>query len=51
MLKPGDDVDSWCGVCKLMLAHTIEAMVGDTPARVHCNTLQSETQIQALRTR
>lgn len=38
MLKPGDDVDSWCGVCKSILAHTIEAMVGESPARVHCNT-------------
>ena len=42
MLKPGDDVDSWCGVCKLILAHTIEAMVDDTPARVHCNTCRAQ---------
>ena|SRR5213594_1584431 len=38
MLKPGGNIDSWCGACKLMLAHTIEAMAGDKPARVHCNT-------------
>jgi hypothetical protein len=36
--KPGSTIDSWCGKCKMMLAHTIEAMVKDTPARVHCNT-------------
>ncbi len=42
MLKPGDDVDSWCGACKLILAHTIEAMVGDSPARVHCNTCRAQ---------
>ena len=28
-LKPGGNVDSWCGKCSMMLAHTIEAMVGD----------------------
>src|SRR5207245_8977881 len=34
----GGTIDSWCGKCKMILAHTIEAMVGDKPARVHCNT-------------
>ena len=42
MLKPGDDVDSWCGACKLILAHTIEALVDDTPTRVHCNTCKAQ---------
>jgi hypothetical protein len=42
MLKPGGTVDSWCGKCKLMLAHTIEAIVGKKPARVHCNTCQTQ---------
>src|SRR5439155_22472455 len=41
MLRPGGNVDSWCGKCKMVLAHTIEAMVGDKPARVHCNTCKS----------
>ena len=41
MLRPGGNVDSWCGKCKMLLAHTIEAMVGDRPARVHCNTCKS----------
>ncbi len=36
--RPGGTIDSWCGKCKLILAHTIEAMVGNKPARVHCNT-------------
>ena len=40
--KPGSNIDSWCGKCKMILAHTIEAMVGDKPARVHCNTCQSQ---------
>ena len=38
MLRLGDSVDSWCGKCKFMLAHTIETMAGDKPARVNCNT-------------
>jgi hypothetical protein len=42
MLKPGDDVDSWCGVCKRILAHTIEAMVEETPARLICNTCKAK---------
>jgi hypothetical protein len=43
-LKPklGGTIDSWCGKCKLTLAHTIEAMVRDKPARVHCNTCKSQ---------
>jgi hypothetical protein len=40
--RPGSNVDSWCGKCKMMLAHTVEAMVGDKPARVHCNTCKSQ---------
>jgi len=39
--KLGGNVDAWCGKCKMMLAHTIEAMMGDKPARVHCNTCGS----------
>lgn len=42
MLRPGGDVDSWCGKCKMILAHTIEAMVGDKPVRVQCNTCRSQ---------
>ena len=40
--KLGGNIDSWCGKCKLVLAHTIEAMVGTKPTRVHCNTCKSE---------
>jgi len=32
------NVDSWCTRCKLVLVHTIEAMVGGKITRVHCNT-------------
>jgi len=45
--RPGGTIDSWCGKCKLMLAHTIEAMVGEKPVRVHCNTCQSQHAYKA----
>jgi len=34
----GKSVDSWCARCKLMLAHTIEAIVNEKITRTHCNT-------------
>jgi hypothetical protein len=44
---PGGATDSWCGKCKMILAHTIEAMVGDQPARVTCNTCKSQHNYKA----
>ena len=38
----GRDIDSWCTRCKLMLAHTVEAMIGGKITRVHCNTCGSQ---------
>jgi hypothetical protein len=37
----GGNIDSWCGKCKMLLAHTIDAMVGDKVTRVTCNTCKS----------
>jgi hypothetical protein len=34
----GKDVDSWCTRCRMVLAHTIEAVVKGRVTRVHCNT-------------
>lgn len=34
----GKSVDGWCARCKLMLAHTIEAVVNNKITRTHCNT-------------
>ena len=34
----GQNVDGWCTKCKMVLAHTIEALVGERITRVHCNT-------------
>jgi len=45
--KVGGTIDSWCGKCKLVLAHTIEALVGDRPARVHCNTCNAQHTYKA----
>ena len=38
----GQDVDSWCTRCKLILAHTVESMIGGQITRVHCNTCRSQ---------
>jgi hypothetical protein len=37
-LKVGGEVDAFCTRCRLLLAHTILAMVGTKIARVRCNT-------------
>lgn len=36
--KTGGEVDAFCNRCKMALAHTIIAMVGEKVARVQCNT-------------
>ena len=45
--KLGSNIDSWCGKCKMLLAHTIEAMVGEKPTRVICNTCKSQHAYKA----
>lgn len=40
--RVGGEVDSFCTKCKMMLAHTILAMVGERIARVRCNTCMGE---------
>lgn len=47
--KVGGYVESWCGKCKLMLGHTIEAMVEGEPARVQCNTCKSQHSYKPFR--
>ena len=37
-LEVGDKIDGWCGRCKMMLRHTIEAIAAEKIKRVHCNT-------------
>ena len=40
--KVGDNIDGWCTRCKLVLTHTIEAVVGGKITRVHCNTCRGQ---------
>jgi hypothetical protein len=41
MIKVGGEVDSLCGRCELVLAHTVHAVVGGRPVKVECNTCHS----------
>ncbi len=40
--RVGGEVDALCTRCKMLLAHTVLAMVGPRIARVRCNTCQGE---------
>ena len=42
MTRVGGEVDSHCGKCKMVLAHTVLAVVGSSIARVRCNTCGSD---------
>lgn len=46
-LKVGSNIDAWCTKCKLVLAHTIEALAGDIIKRVHCNTCRGKHMFKA----
>jgi hypothetical protein len=43
----GTDVEAYCTKCKMVLAHTIIAMQGTKPRRVHCNTCNGEHNYRA----
>ena len=45
--RAGSNVDSWCTKCKLVLAHTIEAVASDKIKRVVCNTCGGKHQFKA----
>lgn len=40
----GSNIDSWCTRCKLVLAHTIEAIANGVIKRVVCNTCKGKHQ-------
>ena len=46
-LKAGSTVDGWCTKCKLVLAHTVEAMLDGKITRVHCNTCNGQHAYRA----
>jgi hypothetical protein len=41
-IRVGSEIDAFCTRCKLVLGHTILALVGKQIARVRCNTCQGE---------
>lgn len=41
-LRVGGDIDAFCSRCKMLLGHTILAMVSSKPARVRCDTCKGE---------
>lgn len=47
MARVGSDVEAYCSRCKMMILHTVEAMVGTTPARVQCNSCHSQHMFKA----
>ena len=40
-ISPGQNIDSYCGKCKLSLDHTIMTMDGEAVAKVRCKTCGS----------
>ena len=47
-IRAGSNIDSWCTKCKLVLAHTIEAVLGSVIKRVVCNTCKGKHQYKAF---
>lgn len=46
-LRVGSNIDAWCTKCKLVLAHTIEAVAASVIKRVQCNTCRGKHQYKA----
>ncbi len=46
-VKAGSNIDAWCTKCKLVLAHTIEAVAAGIIKRVQCNTCHGKHQFKA----
>ncbi len=46
-LRAGGEIKQLCSRCNLELAHTIIALIGNTPARIRCNTCKSERNYKA----
>lgn len=45
--RVGGDVDAYCTRCRMLLGHTVLAMVGPKIAKVRCNTCQGEHAYKA----
>ncbi len=46
-LRVGSNIDAWCTKCKLVLAHTIEAVASGSIKRVQCNTCRGKHQFKS----
>jgi len=46
-IASGMDVDAYCTKCKIVLAHSVVAMLGAKPRRVRCNTCGGEHNYRA----
>jgi hypothetical protein len=46
-LEVGNRIDGWCGRCKMVLRHTIDAIAGEKVGRVHCNSCQGRHAYRA----
>lgn len=45
--RVGSNIDAWCTKCKLVLAHTIEAIAAGAIKRVQCNTCHGKHQFKS----
>jgi hypothetical protein len=46
-VRVGGEVDTMCMRCRMVLAHTVLAMVGTKPIRVQCNTCGGQHNFRA----
>lgn len=47
VIAAGDEVDSYCTSCRLMLAHTVVALVAGKPDKVECKTCGKQHKYRA----
>lgn len=46
MPRVGGEVEAFCNGCRLLLAHTVIAMVGAQPVQVECNTCHRRSALR-----
>ena len=46
-IKVGKEIDAYCTKCKLVLGHTVVAMLGDKPKKVECLTCHGQHMYKA----
>ncbi|GAK49437.1 hypothetical protein U14_00659 [Candidatus Moduliflexus flocculans] len=47
VIAAGDEIDSYCTSCRLMLAHTVVALIGEKPDKVQCKTCGKQHKYRA----